>query len=174
MRTSRSVTFPWIRGRAAAAATIAAMQALRSSAHDRGYLHDLEEKALAVVQQALLLSLGNRVSHTDIELTHDEAGLLTLLDNVGSSLATDIAQHWMRRRMPDQTRGVPEHIHTDIFIPWRILDAAGIRSGDDPKRIPADVLAAFDAIWMAEEYASAYAYVNGLITVGGAAFVQQP
>jgi hypothetical protein len=143
---------------------MAAMMALRTQLDAPVYDH--EQKALSIVQQVLL-------RNENAALLRNESEFLTLLDNVGGSIVTDIAAYWIRHRIPDKARGIPEHIHTLVFVPWRIIDAAGIVGGD-PRLIPADVVAAFDAIWMAEEYAAAYAYVGSLITAAGASSVQRP
>jgi hypothetical protein len=169
---SRSVSFSWVHKPTAAAATMVAMTALRTKLDSPG-LYDTEQKALSVVQQAVQAGRAWANNTYTQALLHNERELLTLLDNVGGSIVTDIAAYWIRHRIPDKARGIPEHVHTSVFVPWRIIDAAGVENGD-PRLIPTDVVAAFDAIWMAEEYAAAYAYVASLITAAGASSVQRP
>jgi hypothetical protein len=169
---SRSVSFSWMHKPTAAAATMAAMTALRTYPYP-GLGYDHEQKALSIVQQALSIDEYVLLRNESAALLRNESELLTLLDNVGGSIVTDIAAYWIRHRIPDKARWIPEHIHTLIFVPWRIIDASGI-AGGDPHLIPTDVVAAFDAIWMAEEYAAAYAYVASLITAAGASSVQRP
>lgn len=184
MRTSyrRSVNLPWTHVQTAATATLAAMQALRTPIELAPWVHDVEEKSIGVVKQALKMGLYhpnfpvcNDSTGQTVDLLQNEAELITLLSNVGGSLVTRIAVNWMSTRMPDKTADLSDNLHTEIFVPWRFIDAIpGPRDALHPALIPEDVLAAFDAIWLAEEYVSAYAYVNELITTGGVASVQQP
>jgi hypothetical protein len=163
MSTSRRPPqYRWALPEIAAAAAETAMLDMRW--HDTtAPIYDWEEKALAVVREIRTLPVSAMIAN-------NEQGLLLALRNVGSSPALAIASALFTSRMPDSVN-MPTTVREGVFMPYRILDAGRFVKGT-PATIPTDVAQAFDAIWIAEEYASAYSYIVGLISASGPASVQ--